>query len=59
VSHECDFPADAAKKPALSRPRIDPQALPSEIDPQVSAIIARGESIYAVDAELLACFLPT
>ncbi len=58
VSHECDFPADAATKPALLRPRVDPQAPPAEIDRQVSEIIARGESIYAVDAELLRSLSP-
>ena len=47
VSHECDFPADAATKPSLLRTRIDPHAPPAEIDRQVGEIIARGESIYA------------
>ena len=27
VTHECDFPPDAASKPRLIRPRVDPQAL--------------------------------
>jgi iron complex transport system substrate-binding protein len=58
VSHECDFPADAATKPSLLRPRVDPQAPAAEIDRQVSEIIARGESIYAVDAELLSSLSP-
>jgi iron complex transport system substrate-binding protein len=58
VSHECDFPAEAATKPSLLRPRVDPQAAPAEIDRQVSEIIGRGESIYAVDAELLASLSP-
>ncbi|HUA02072.1 MAG TPA: cobalamin-binding protein [Candidatus Aquilonibacter sp.] len=58
VTHECDFPADAAKKPALIRPRVDPHASPAEIDRRVSEIIARGESIYAVDAELLSSLAP-
>jgi iron complex transport system substrate-binding protein len=58
VSHECDFPAHAATKPSLLRTRIDPQAPPAEIDRQVSEIIARGESIYAVDAELLGSLAP-
>jgi iron complex transport system substrate-binding protein len=53
VTHECDFPPDAATKPALIRPRVDPQAAASEIDRQVSELVAGGESIYAVDAELL------
>ena len=58
VTHECDFPADAATKPALIRPRVDPQAMPAEIDRKVSEIIARGESIYSVDAELLSSLAP-
>jgi len=48
VSHECDFPRDAATKPALLRPRVDPQAAPAEIDRQVSEIIARGELLQTV-----------
>lgn len=58
VSHECDFPADAATKPSLLRPRVDTRATPAEIDRQVGEIIARGESIYAVDAELLSSLDP-
>jgi iron complex transport system substrate-binding protein len=58
VSHECDFPPDAATKPSLLRPRVHPGASPAEIDRQVSEIIARGESIYAVDAELLRSLAP-
>ncbi len=58
VTHECDFPPAAAKKPALIRPRVDPHAAPAEIDRQVSELVQRGESIYAVDAELLASLAP-
>src|ERR1700677_4909074 len=58
VTHECDFPPDATTKPALIRPRVDPQAAASEIDRQVSELVARGESIYAVDAELLGSLAP-
>jgi iron complex transport system substrate-binding protein len=58
VTHECDFPADAATKPALIRPRVDPHAPAGEIDRQVSELVARGESIYAVDAELLRSLEP-
>ena len=58
VSHECDYPADAATKPSVLRTRIDPQAPPAEIDRQVSEIIRRGESIYAVDAEMLRALAP-
>jgi iron complex transport system substrate-binding protein len=58
VSHECDFPAEAARKPSLLRTRIDPHAPPAEIDRQVTEIIQRGESIYAVDAEMLRSLAP-
>lgn len=58
VTHECDFPPEAAKRPALIRPRVDPLALPAELDRQVSEIVARGESIYGVDADLLRSISP-
>lgn len=58
ITHECDFPPDASTKPALIRPRVDPHAAPAEIDRQVSDLVAKGESIYAVDAELLATLSP-
>ena len=45
-------------KPALIKPRVDPTAAPAEIDRQVSELVARGESIYAVDADLLASLAP-
>ncbi|MGH9714300.1 MAG: ABC transporter substrate-binding protein [Candidatus Acidiferrales bacterium] len=58
VTHECDFPLEAAKKPALIRPRVDPDAAPGEIDRQVNELVSSGEGIYAVDAELLASLAP-
>lgn len=58
VTHECDFPPEAAKKPPLIRPRVDPQALPGVIDRQVTDLLSRGESIYSVDADMLASLAP-
>lgn len=58
VTHECDFPPEAAKKPSLIRPRVDPQASAAVIDRQVANLVSRGESIYSVDAELLASLAP-
>jgi iron complex transport system substrate-binding protein len=58
VTHECDFPPEVHGKPALIKPRVDPTAAPAEIDRQVSDLVARGESIYAVDADLLASLAP-
>lgn len=53
VTHECDFPAEAASKPKLIRPRVDASALPAEVDRQVRELVGRRENIYALDAELL------
>src|ERR1700691_303923 len=58
VTHECDFPPEAAKKPRLIRPRVDPHAAPAELDRQVTELVKRGEGIYAVDAELLGSLSP-
>jgi iron complex transport system substrate-binding protein len=53
VTHECDFPAAAAKKPRLIRPRVDASAVPAEIERQVRELISRQENIYSLDRELL------
>lgn len=58
VTHECDFPPAAAKKPALIHPRLNLDVSPGEMDRQVSDMTARGESIYAVDADLLTKLAP-
>lgn len=58
VTHECDFPPEAASKPAVIHPRVDPEASPAELDRQVAEIVARGESVYAVNAELLGSIAP-
>jgi iron complex transport system substrate-binding protein len=53
VSHECDFPAAARSKRVVIRSRIPHDLAPAEIDRLVREHIARGESLYAVDAEAL------
>lgn len=58
VTHECDFPPVAAKKPPLIHPRLNLDVSPGEMDRQVSEMIDRGESIYALDADLLAKIAP-
>jgi iron complex transport system substrate-binding protein len=58
ITHECDFPPEVQGKPALIKPRVDPTAAHAEIDRQVSELVARGESLYAVDADLLASLAP-
>lgn len=58
VTHECDFPPEAARKPVLIKPRIDAHAPPAELDRQVTELVNRGESIYAIDADLLESLNP-
>jgi len=53
VTHECDFPPEAAQKPVLIHSRVDSHGMPQEIDRQVTELVSRGESIYSVDAQLL------
>ncbi len=53
VTHECDFPAEAAKKPHLIRSRVDASAIAAEIERQVRELIGRQESIYSLDTQML------
>lgn len=53
VTHECDFPPAASDLPHLTRSVI-PEGLPAaEIDREVRERTERGESIYALDEDLL------
>lgn len=56
-SHECDFPVGIDALPVLTRPRTH-AASPGEIDGQVRAALARGESLYELDEDLLARLKP-
>jgi iron complex transport system substrate-binding protein len=58
VSHECDFPAAARTKQVVIQSRVKKDALPAEIDAQVRDFVSRGESLYAVDADLLETLQP-
>ena len=53
VTHECDFPPDAAELPQITRDVLPPGLTAAEIDAAVEERTARGESIYALDEELL------
>ena len=53
VSHECDFPPAARTKQVVIQSRVKKDASPAEIDAQVRDFLSRGESLYAVDADLL------
>jgi iron complex transport system substrate-binding protein len=58
VSHECDFPPRARTKPVVIHSRLPHDASPVEIDRLVSEYVHRGESLYAVDAEVLEALAP-
>ena len=58
VSHECDFPPRARTKPVVIHSRLPHDASPAEIDRLVSEYVHRGESLYAVDAEVLEVLAP-
>ena len=52
VSHECDFPEEAKRKPRMIQPVFDTTSLRSEeIDALVREYIERGESIYRINLE--------
>src|SRR5262249_25548577 len=53
VSHECDFPLRAKTKTAVVSSRLPKDATPLETDRLVREHVERGESIYAVNRDLL------
>src|SRR5713101_4135013 len=58
VSHECDYPPQARTKSVVIHSRIPRDCSPSEIDRQVRDYVSRGESLYAVDADILEALAP-
>ena len=58
VSHSCDFPGRVARLPRVTRTRIPKEATSGEIDRIVRAALARGESLYQLDAECLDALEP-
>jgi len=59
VSHECDYPPAAKRKPIVSTSVIDPDRMTSaEIDRAVSAAGREGRSLYRVDVALVAGLRP-
>jgi iron complex transport system substrate-binding protein len=54
VTHECDYPPEARQKPVVVHTGIDPNRLSSsEIDREVSAILAGGNHLYTLDQRAL------
>jgi iron complex transport system substrate-binding protein len=53
VTHECDYPPEAADLPHLTRSVVAEGLPPAEIDRQVRERTERGEAIYELDREEL------
>ena len=53
VTYECDFPEEARQKPVVVNTRLAPSTNSAEIDRQVSEFMARGESLYRIETDLL------
>jgi len=58
VSHECDYPLRAKTKKAVVSSRLPKDATPLETDRLVREHVERGESIYAVNRDLLEQLAP-
>jgi iron complex transport system substrate-binding protein len=53
VTHECDFPAEAAERQPVTRDVLDAGPSPAAIDRAVRERTERGESIYELDEEIM------
>jgi iron complex transport system substrate-binding protein len=53
VSHECDFPPQARKRSVLIQSRIPHGLSAREVDALVREFMARAESLYSVNGEML------
>jgi iron complex transport system substrate-binding protein len=57
-SHGCDFPADVAELPVLTRSRVDPSLPSGRLDDEVRRVYGAGEPLYLLDEERLAALAP-
>jgi iron complex transport system substrate-binding protein len=54
VTHECDFPPEAARLPVITKSTLDHRTYGSrEIHNHISSAVHAGSSIYALDQDLL------
>jgi len=58
-SHECDHPPEVTALPALTEPKLDPEAPSLELDRRVKQLVRDGLSVYRVDAERLRQLAPS
>lgn len=58
VTHECDFPPEAASLPHLSETMIPSGLSPAEIDAEVKRLVGEGKPLYRLKAEVLEAARP-
>ncbi|HEX5939818.1 MAG TPA: ABC transporter substrate-binding protein, partial [Dehalococcoidia bacterium] len=58
VSHECDYPSQAAIKPRVTRSRVDAGRPGDEIQRQVQELSHDHNSLYELDVELIRALKP-
>ena len=59
VSHECDYPAAARRKPKVVFDRFPTKGVPgAEIDRRVARALRNKESLYAIDPDVLRAARP-
>jgi iron complex transport system substrate-binding protein len=57
-SHACDFPADVAGLPVLTRSRVEASLPSARLDDEVRRVRSAGEPLYLLDEERLAALAP-
>jgi len=58
VTHECDWPPEAAKQPQLTATVLPPGLSAGEIDVAVKEVVGAGRALYTLDEERLAELAP-
>lgn len=58
VSHECDYPAQVAGKPRVTRAEVDPTQPSRDVDATVRNFSASGKALYTIDTPRLAELRP-
>ncbi|GMU65048.1 MAG: ABC transporter substrate-binding protein [Acidobacteriota bacterium] len=58
VSHECDYPPEARRRPILTGSALAPGLAPADVDRAVSAQLSSGASLYTLDERRIAELAP-
>jgi iron complex transport system substrate-binding protein len=58
VSHECDYPEEARRRPVLTGSALPPGLGAAAVDSAVSAQVGSGASLYTLDEALIAALAP-